>query len=250
MNEYVKNLRRLEFVVTFGCTGRCKHCSEGDHDSCTGHIDADTAQEAIRKICGKYKIESLMTFGGEPLLYPDVVCKIHKTASEMGIPQRDLITNGFFTKDRKRIKEVAGALSENGVRKILLSVDAFHQETIPLESVRYFAECVREAGICIKLCPAWLVGENDNNPYNVKTREIIKEFEGLDIAAGSGNVIFPSGNAVRYLGEYFDNNAEYASPYEQNPEDVRTISFSPNGDVLNGNIYRKDIIDILNEYKP
>ena len=104
MNEYVKNLNRIEFVVTMACTGRCKHCSEGEHFSCTGHIDADVATKAIRDICKNYKIESLMTFGGEPLLYPEVVCNIHKTATQMGIPTRVLITNGFFTKDKKRIE--------------------------------------------------------------------------------------------------------------------------------------------------
>lgn len=248
MNEYVKNLNRIEFVVTMACTGKCKHCSEGDHSSYTGHIDADAAANAVYEICKNYKIESLMTFGGEPLLYPEVVCKIHKTASESGIPNRDLITNGFFTKDCNRIKEVVEALAENGVSKILLSVDAFHQETIPLEIVKYFAECVRETDICIKLSPAWLVSENDNNNYNVKTREIIREFDYLNIPTGSGNIIFPSGNAIKYLGEYFDDNVEYSSPYEENPRDIRAISFSPNGDVLNGNVYQKNIIDILNEY--
>ena len=53
--------------MTMACTGRCKHCSEGDHSSCTGHIDADAAENAIREICKNYEIESLMTFGGEPL---------------------------------------------------------------------------------------------------------------------------------------------------------------------------------------
>ena len=146
-NEYVKNLNRIEFVVTMACTGKCKHCSEGEHGNCTGHIDADVAVRAIQDICENYKIESLMTFGGEALLYPEVVCAIHSTAAKMGIPQRDLITNGFFTKDLKKIQEVARALRENDVHRILLSVDAFHQETIPLEPVMYFAECVKEAGI-------------------------------------------------------------------------------------------------------
>lgn len=250
MNDYVKNLNRIEFVVTMACTGRCKHCSEGDHNSCEGHIDADVAANAIYEICKNYKIESLMTFGGEPLLYPEVVCKIHRAASKMGIPERDLITNGFFTKDCGRMKEVAGALAQNGVRKILLSVDAFHQETIPLEPVQYFVECVRKTGIYIKLSPAWLVSENDNNPYNIKTREIIKEFDYLDIPIGSGNVIFPGGNAIKYLGEYFDENLAYSNPYKENPEDIKTISFSPNGDVLNDNVYQKNIIDILNAYRP
>lgn len=250
MNENVKNLNRIEFVVTMACTGKCKHCSEGEHTNCIGHIDADIAVTAIREVCENYKIESLMTFGGEPLLYPEVVCAIHSTATEMGISKRCLITNGFFTKDVNRIQEVVQALEESGVCKILLSVDAFHQETIPLEPVKYFAECVKKSGISINLSPAWLVSEDDNNPYNVRTREIIKEFNYLNIPVGSGNVIFPSGNALKYLREYFDENVEYSSPYDENPRDIRAISFSPNGDVLDGNVYQKGILDILDEYEP
>lgn len=250
MNEYIKNLNRIEFVVTTACTGKCKHCSEGERVNCTGHIDADVAATAICEICENYKIESLMTFGGEPLLYPEVVCKIHRAASEVGIPKRDLITNGFFTKDTSRIEEVVKSIGDNGVCNILLSVDAFHQETIPLEPVKYFAECVKKSGINIKLSPAWLVSEDDNNPYNVKTREILEKFDYLNVPIGSGNIIFPSGNALKYLGEYFDENTEYSSPYDENPRDVRTIGFSPNGDVLNGNVYQKNILEILNEYQP
>ena len=250
MNQYTQNLRRIEFVVTMACTGKCKHCSEGDHTSYTGHIDADVATNAIRAICQNYTIESLMTFGGEPLLYPDVVCQIHQTAAEMGITQRDLITNGFFTKDITRIKEVAQSLADSGVEKILLSVDAFHQETIPLEPVKYFAECIKETGINIYLNPAWLVSLTDNNPYNIKTREIIKDFDSLNIPVAPGNVIFPSGNAIKYLNEYFDKNIEYTSPYDENPKDIRAISFSPNGEVLNGNIYQTEILNILENYRP
>ncbi|MBQ9766321.1 MAG: radical SAM protein [Lachnospiraceae bacterium] len=250
MNEYVKNLNRIEFVVTMACTGKCKHCSEGEHAGCAGHIDVDVAVKAVRDVCENYKIESLMTFGGEPLLYPEVVCAIHSAATERGIPKRDLITNGFFSKDRNRIEEVVSKLEDSGVSQILLSVDAFHQETIPLEPVKFFAECVTKSKISIKLSPAWLVSEDDNNLYNVRTREIIKEFDYLNIPVGSGNIIFPRGNALKYLGEYFDENTEYSSPYDEDSNDIRTISFSPNGDVLNGNVYQKDILDILNEYQP
>ena len=250
VNEYVKNLNRIEFVVTMACTGKCRHCSEGEHTDCTGHIDADIAATAIREVCENYKIESLMTFGGEPLLYPEVVCMIHRTATEMEISKRDLITNGFFTNGFNKIKEVVQRLEDSGVCNILLSVDAFHQETIPLEPVKYFAECAAKSKIGIKLSPAWLVSENDNNPYNVRTREIIKEFDDLAIPVGSGNIIFPSGNALKYLGEYFSDDVTYACPYDEDPRDIKAIGFSPNGDVLDGNVYQKGILDILNEYQP
>ena len=65
-----------------------------------------------------------------------------------------------------------------------------------------------------------------------------------------GNVIFPSGNVVKYLREYFDDTATSFSPYEEDPEDIKTISFDPNGDVLNGNVYRTDILDIIRTYRP
>ena len=250
MNEYVKNLNRIEFVVTMACTGNCKHCSEGDHTNCAGSIDADVAVKAIRQVCEKYQIESLMTFGGEPLLYPEVVCAIHSTATEMGIPKRSLITNGYFAKETNRIKLVVQALKKSGVCKILLSVDAFHQETIPMKPVKFFAACVKESGISIQLSPAWLVSREDSNPYNIRTREILKEFVDLNIPVGEGNIIFPSGNALKYLGEYFDENEEYINPYEEDPRDIRTISFSPDGEVLDGNVYQKGILDILEEYRP
>lgn len=247
MNEYLKNLNRIEFVVTLACTGRCKHCSEGKHISCGEYIDTEVAVQAIYDICENYKIESLMTFGGEPLLYPEVVCKIHAAAEKMHIQQRNLITNGFFSRDEKRIKEVAHMLALSGVNNILLSVDAFHQETIPLNPVKFFAECVKNENISLELSPAWLVGESDCNPYNLKTREILQEFKQLDITVGNGNIIFPSGNAIKYLGEYFEKE-EYFNPYDDDPKDVRSVSFNSNGDVLNGNIYKDKIIDIFDSY--
>ena len=176
MNEYLKNLNRIEFVVTMACTGRCKHCSEGDHSNNSEHIDGDVAAQAIMEICKNYKIQSLMTFGGEPLLYPEDVCKIHQAAKTAGIPQRDLITNGFFSKDVARIEEIAHMLAISDVNGIMVSADAFHQETIPLEPVKHFANCVKNDGIHVRVHPAWLVSKEDDNPFNMKTREILQAF--------------------------------------------------------------------------
>ena len=168
MNPYIKNLEKIEFVVTMACTGKCRHCSEGNHDGFTEHIDKTVAAEAVRKICSSYEISTVMTFGGEPLLYPDTVCAIHKTAASLGVAKRQVITNGFFSKNKDKIKTVALSLADSGVNALLLSVDAFHQETIPLDTVMFFAECAVDSGIPIKLQPAWLVSPGDQNPYTMK----------------------------------------------------------------------------------
>ena len=250
LNKYLKNLDRIEVVVTLACTGKCKHCQNGEPENTKEHINAQAVIKAIRQVNELYKIKTVMTFGGEPLLYPGDVCAIHKAATELGIAKRQIITNGYFSKDREKIKKVVSELAESGVNDLLLSVDAFHQETIPLEPVKYFAECVVKAGIPSVITPAWLVSEEDNNAYNVRTRKIIAEFEPYHIPVCEGNVIFPSGNALKYLREYFADDVTERSDYDEDPADVRTLSFSPNGDVLNGNIYEKSILEIFRDYRP
>ena len=249
MNPYLKNLNKIEFVVTYACTGRCKHCSEGDHASCGERIDPQIAADAVRKIAAEYDVKTVMTFGGEPLLYTDTVYAIMKTAKELNIPKRQVITNGYFSKNTDKIHEVAEQLAACGVNDLLLSVDAFHQETISLDIVKKFAAEAKKCGIPIRLQPAWLVSATGDNPYNRKTREILDSFAGLAICENEGNVIFPEGNALKYLAEYFTDVLP-KNPYAEDPRDVRCVSFEPNGDVLKRNVYKCDIMDILRNYIP
>ena len=249
MNRYLKTLKKIEFVITYACTGKCKHCSEGDHAACGEQIDPQIAADAVHKIAAQYDIQTVMTFGGEPLLYPDAVYEIMSAAKALNIPKRQVITNGYFSKNVDRIREIASRLADCGVNDLLLSVDAFHQETIPLDTVQCFARAVKDCGIPIRLSPAWLVSTSDNNPYNIKTREILATFANMDIPVGQGNVIFPEGNALTYLSEYFTGDLP-ENPYVDDPYDVRCVSFSPNGDVLGGNVYLRDIADIIATYTP
>ena len=144
---------------------------------------------------------------------------------------------------------MARHLASSGVNDPLLSVDAFHQETIPLEPVLHFAACAAEAGIPIRLSPSWLVSEEDENPYNLRTRDILQAFASLNLPI-EGQIIFPSGNALKYLGEYLGNDVVPFNAYDEDPRDLRTISFDPNGDVLGGNVYKDSILDIIASYRP
>lgn len=249
-NKYVQNLNRLEFVVTMACTGMCKHCSEGAHRADGAFLDGSVSADVVRKVAERYKIQSLMTFGGEPLLQWETVCSIHAAATEAQIPQRQLITNGFFTKDSENMRLAVRELRKSGVNAVLLSVDAFHQETIPLETVKEFADCVKSEGIFLRTNPAWLVSREAENPYNGETHRILEEFKRMGVEEAEGNTIFPSGNALIYLKEYFDENTQMISPYEEDPEDIRAICIGADGKVLGGNIFQTDILDILEHYRP
>ena len=248
-NSYLQRLRKIEFVVTNACTGRCKHCSEGDHTDCGERIDPTVASASVRQIAAEYDIQTVMAFGGEPLLYTDAVYAIMSAAKELNIPHRQIITNGFFSKNIEQIRRVAEQLASVGVNDLLLSADAFHQETIPIEVVKQFAAEVQRCGVPIRLSPAWLVSPEDDNPYNRQTREVLAHFAEMKIPVGEGNVVFPEGNARRNLAEYF-TDVPPENPYVEDPCDVRCVSFSANGDVLNGNVYRQDIMEILANYAP
>ena len=248
-NKYLSNLEKIEFVVTDACTGKCIHCSEGYHRISGERIDPDVAADAVKKIAKVYDVKTVMTFGGEPLLYADAVYVIMTAAKELNIPKRQVITNGYFSKNADKICEVAERLAECGVNDLLLSVDCFHQQTIPLDAVRAFATQAKRCGIPIRLQPAWLVSKIHDNPYNKKTRELLDSLVDMELLESEGNVIFPEGNAKKFLSEYFlDVRAE--NPYVEDPCDIRCVSFSPNGDVLDGNIYRKDIMQIIKDYSP
>ena len=248
-NEYLKNLNKIEFVITYSCTGRCKHCSEGDHKPNGVSIDPRVAADAVKKIAAKYDIKTVMAFGGEPLLFPESVYAVMNTARDINIPKRQIITNGCFTKDAGRIRETVLRLVDAEVNDVLLSVDAFHEETLSLDTAKLFAKEAAHAGLPVRLQPAWLVSPRDGNKYNVRTREILAKFQDLGLSTNEGNVVFFEGNAKKYLSEYFVGNLP-KNPYREDPCNVKCISFEPNGDVLDGNVYKTDIADILKKYMP
>jgi organic radical activating enzyme len=237
--------------MTFACTGHCKHCALGEHPFKGEHIDSAAACDLIKKVASEYKISSIMTFGGEPLLFLDEVLSIQAAACDAGIENRQLITSGFFSSNKDIITYTAKSLAESGVNDLLLSVDAFHQESIPLETVMEFAKAVQAMDIPkFRVHPAWLVSEEDINPYNNKTREILEKFSEMGVPVSGGNVVYPGGRALKYLSEYFTSGIPQKSKYDQNPRDITTITVLPNGDILGDNIYRTDILEILARYMP
>lgn len=261
-NTYM-HLNRIEFSVTNICTSHCKHCSVGDVPT-NERVSLDTAAavEVIKKLSALFNIESVMTFGGESLLYTDTTCAIHKKAMECGIPQRQLITNGYFSKDGEKIRAVAKALKESGVNSLLLSVDAFHKEFIPLEKVYLFAKALCDEAIeGFELQPSWVVNRRHCNIYNEQTEECLRFFSDLKIPVNGGDNIFLQGNAARYLSDFYEKkplelNAKCGeAPYTDRLDDIKTLAISANGDVVAccfviGNIYRDDIEDIVKRYNP
>jgi len=258
------DIKRIEFIVTWECGGRCKHCQSGDNINKPGshrHVLADYAVDAVKKLASVFDIESVMTFGGEPLYYPEVTAAIHKAATECGIETREVITNGHFTDSAEKSRAAAQMLADAGVNHLPISVDAFHQENIPVEPVYQFVRDVIDAKIPDAfLHPAWLINKEHDNIYNAKTKEILKKFADLPIRVGENGGVGLAGHAAKYLRDYFpeaesiDDQIRASVPCS-GPLEITGIGIEPNGNAVVcggviGNIYEEDIIDIITRYNP
>jgi len=263
INKYLVP-NRIEFAVTYLCNSKCKHCySIQNKEKFPEHIDKSLAVEIVRKVGKQYSPESIMTFGGEPLLFPEIVSAIHKEAMDVGIPFREIITNGYWSKDSKKVKEIAKSLKESGVNEIIVSVDAFHQEQIPLDNVRKTIEsCLQEGFQNIVLNPCWVVSEENDNRYNQETKSILQKLEDLPVRKLEGNVMEPAGLALINLKEFLPPREELPigkcgdMPYTDPLDSVKGIYIEPDGkvavcdDFYIGNAFETDIITLIENYNP
>jgi sulfatase maturation enzyme AslB (radical SAM superfamily) len=263
MNEYVK-INRLEYMVTRHCSSQCIHCFLPDEKpGGPHHIDAELAVRILRDLGQQYQLESVMTFGGEPLLYPEVVYAIHREATRLNIPSRQVITNGYWSKDAQKTRAIAQSLAQAGVNNIAFSVDAFHQEHVPLEQVKVTASALVDAGIPKMFWnPCWLVSEDDDNEYNHKTRSILEELREFPIKSSEGNVMESDGKARIHLSAYFQKGFAWSQtscqdiPYMDRFDNLWSICVEPNGDIplcpafMLGNTKQQNILDMLDSYDP
>jgi len=265
VNRYLP-INRIEFAITYLCNSKCRHCQLGGEEerkNFPSHIDKDIAVEIVRKVGKKYNPKSIMTFGGEPLLYPEIVCAIHKEAKNVGIPVRDVITNGFWSRKTPEIQEIAENLVKSGVNEATVSVDCFHQEFIPLDIVKKAAGSLLKAGIeHISWNPCWVVSKDHNNPYNRNTKAILKQLKELPAKEGEGNNARPEGRTILCLKNFLPPKTKTPKgkcgdvPYTEKLDLVKTIYVEPDGriaickDLYIGNAFETDIIDITENYNP
>jgi len=265
MNPFL-TLNRIEFPVTYRCNSRCKHCQLGPSKRALrpAAIEAELAAQIVRDVATAYPVRSVMTWGGEPLLFPDVVCAIHAAARECGIASRDIISNIGWPREEVQFREIAVQLAESGVCGIYISVDAFHQEYIPLSVVERNVRSLAEAGI-EKLVwnPCWVVSREHDNPWNRRTRAILDALVHLPAIEDPGNTVQPNGNAPVWLSEYMPPKSPFPAgtcgdlPYTGRLDQVTSISVEPDGRVsicdewmIIGNAFHKNIVEILNNYDP
>jgi hypothetical protein len=264
MIRYV-NLECAEFIVTYRCNSHCKHCHVGmeKRKSHPTVLSPELAKKAVRELAEVYPMQYVMTFGGEPLLYPETVYAVHATATECGIPGRTIITNISIPAVEYEFRLVADKLADCGVNCMYLSVDIFHQEYIPLSVVKQNTRLLIEAGI-EKLAwnVSWVVSPEADNPWDDQTRKILEELAYLGLAKDDISIT-PDGAAVHNLAEYIPPRQLIPSgtcgdkPFTGRLDEVTSITVEPNGSLTIcdelmciGNLHQGNAAELCNTYDP
>jgi len=263
-NPYI-NLKRLDFIATFRCTAKCEHCSVyvDSMDTTVEHMDLSIAKQAITDAYKLYKIEKIITFGGEPLLFPEFVLALHKHAAELCIGERELTTNGCFSNKFEKIQEVASKIKEAEVNCLFISIDYFHEKYLDYNIVEQFLLEIKKAEVKnVSLYPTWVINKYHDNKYNKRTKELLKRFANLGFESYDGDNIYPSGRAIENLKEYLPKPQKNISGtctdfstkhrYRNSPDNVGVFTINPHGDVIVcdiiGNLYKNSLIEIINAY--
>jgi len=197
------NVNRLEFVLTEKCNSRCIHCQGAHSPEREGVIEIDDGLNYLEETTAVTKLDSFMIFGGESMLYPERAIKLFQRAKELGMPEIELITNGFWGENPEKAEKLAFQLKEAGVTDILISVDAFHLPHILLDGPRNVAVASLAAGIKrVRWNVAILEGIDAPNKYDRQTRRVLEVLAPLNLEVNF-NRIWPQGRAVENLKGFF-----------------------------------------------
>jgi len=201
-----KRINMLTFLVSYKCTNECKHCAlqaSPNQEEIT--ISPEDMRKYLEDVSKDFIIGEVNFFGGEPLLDLNLLIDLIGEAKNFDIPRVGLPTNGYWGKDDNIARKYAHKLKAAGVNLIGFSIDAFHQEFIPLDVVKRAINASHKAGIESLLVFSQTLGSSDDkNSYNEKTNELLdnisKEFPFCQVIKSPLQV---KGRAIKTLTEYY-----------------------------------------------
>lgn len=256
----------VDFLITFRCNANCKHCGYRAGPSNHGYMKVDDAKKWLSTLASAHPLQSITIHGGEPLLFFPNYCleRILRYATELNIPKRGIITNGFWATDKETARRKLTKLKSCGLTNITFSVDGFHQEHIPIETVRI---CIEEAVALgftkVGILSHYLISPKAENIYNKLTNQAlakIEDIDGIQIARYKTSLY---GRAAETLAEFMEKDSKLPSgPCRlsywlgseiQNPKAIEIdfdghVTLCPG--ICIGNLKTQPLTDVLRDYVP
>ncbi len=238
---------RVGLVLTSRCNAECRHCFFESSPSRTEVMPLQTAQRVIDD-ASSLGAEWVSFSGGEPFLEYDLMTELISFSSGKGL-KTEVVSNGFWGQTRDEARGILEPLIAAGLNVLNLSVDDYHSEFIPLESMMNAYWVAVDLGLKIVL----MVSTGKDSRITSESLPGLLGDDRIQVA-GKGRLLNP--NAVLFetqftpAGRGADLNYDPVSFTEIRCSEVlRDIGVRPNGEVMPccGDLGTKTVLGNINE---
>jgi hypothetical protein len=132
-------------ITNYYCSSKCRHCSYSSSPSWPhDYMTAETAEKifAVLKPLGCHSVH---IGGGEPLLQPDKLVEVLKSAKQHKVGIEYIETNASWFTDESKARFILEKLQRYHVDTLLISIDPFHNEYIPFWKVKGLVNACRKS---------------------------------------------------------------------------------------------------------
>ncbi len=195
-------------ITNYNCTAACRHCMfasspDRPHEYITAETSAKLA--SLLKEAGTREVH---IGGGEPFMNFPALCTLIEELNKNKISISYIETNGFWGKDENLIKERLLKLRSLGVGAVMVSLDPFHMEFVPLDNVLRLLKALYKMEFDYFIWKEEYYEElmyySRSTPYS---HEEIKEILGKDYVVKTAEEygVGMNGRALSIAGEIYPN---------------------------------------------
>jgi MoaA/NifB/PqqE/SkfB family radical SAM enzyme len=252
-------LFRVGLLLTERCDAACRHCWFNSHPDRNATMTHEQAKRYIDQAAANGARWVSFT-GGEPFLVYDLLQALTAYASGNGL-YSEAVTNCNWAISKEKAHQQLSTLKHAGLDTLNMSIDDFHQETIPLERVKNSLEAAKK----LKLKPVLMI--TVKNKSDITAHRIRNLLEDPDIQVlGAEKLPNPSALAMEThftpvgRGEKTPRKDMRYTKVESQPcrRTLTDIGVKPGGDVMPccgplaalneaaiGNLEKESLRDIL-----
>ena len=133
-------------ITNYNCTAECRHCMFASSPDCKKDYITREMSEKVAELLHRAGAYSVHIGGGEPFMNFDGLCGLISALRRHGIYIDYIETNGYWAKDEDFARRRLEVLKRLGVETIMVSVDPYHIEYVPLERPLRLISLLREYG--------------------------------------------------------------------------------------------------------
>lgn len=181
-------LTTLAFSFTNQCNAECRICCLSCSPQKNTVLDVALVKSYIQQASEINTIRLISFTGGEALLRLKELRECIVYAHQLGF-EVSLVSNGFWGADYQKGYALMESLRQDGLTKITISADLFHQEYIPVSSVKNAIKICKELDL---LSAVAAMDTKSGNSVRQTIENLKPEIYGVEIKPYP---LFPAGKA-------------------------------------------------------